>query len=109
MKDTSAGRAHGALGAVEGSSGKPASFGRYIRSIREGEGLTQGDFADRLGISVQHLSNVENCRKHVSIERAAAWARSLGYAEAPFVQLSLQDQFQRVGLEGYQLTVKRAS
>jgi len=58
---------------------------------------------------VQHLSNVENDRKHVSIERAEAWAKALGYPEAMFIQLSLKDQFQRAGLEGYELTVKKAS
>jgi len=33
----------------------------------------------------------------------------MGYPEAMFVQLSLQDQFQRAGLDGYLLIVKKAS
>ncbi|MEO8182374.1 MAG: hypothetical protein ABI895_26355 [Deltaproteobacteria bacterium] len=45
----------------------------------------------------------------MSIERAEAWGKALGYPEVMFVQLSLQDQFQRAGLDGYELTVKKAS
>ena len=100
---------HEALKALEKLIGEPVTFGLYMKSIRETDELTQNEFAQKLGISVQHLSNVENGRKHVSIERAEAWAKALGYPEAMFVQLSLQDQFQRAGLEGYELTVKKAS
>lgn len=100
---------HEALKALEKLIGEPVTFGLYLKSIRETEELPQSDFSEKLGISVQHLSNVENGRKHVSIERAEAWAKALGYPEAMFVQLSLQDQFQRAGLDGYELTVKKAS
>lgn len=75
----------------------------------KGEELGQSEFAAKLDISVQHLSNVENGRKHVRIERAEAWAKALGYPEPMFIQLALQDQFQRAGLQGYELTVKKAS
>jgi antitoxin HigA-1 len=102
-------RNNAALKKLEKLIGEPVTFGLYLKSIRESEELTQNDFAEKLGVSVQHLSNVENGRKHVSIERAEAWARALGYPEAMFVQLSLQDQFQRAGLAGYELTVKKAS
>jgi transcriptional regulator with XRE-family HTH domain len=98
-----------ALELLEELIGESVSFGLYLKSIRESEELSQSELAAKLGISVQHLSNVENDRKHVSIERAEAWARALGYPEAMFIQLSLQDQFQRAGLEGYELTVKKAS
>jgi DNA-binding transcriptional regulator YiaG len=98
-----------ALKKLERLISEPVTFGLYVKSIREGDDLTQNQFAERLGISVQHLSNVENGRKHVSIERAEAWATALGYPPAMFVQLSLQDQFQRAGLAGYELIVKKAS
>jgi len=102
-------RNHAALKALEKLIGEPVTFGLYLKSIREGEELGQSEFATKLDISVQHLSNVENGRKHVSIERAEAWAKVLGYPEPMFIQLALQDQFQRAGLEGYELTVKKAS
>ena len=100
---------HKALKVLEDLIGEPVTFGLYLKSIRESEELLQSELAEKLGISVQHLSNVENGRKHVSIERAEVWAKALGYPEAMFVQLSLQDQFQRAGLNGYELTVKKAS
>jgi transcriptional regulator with XRE-family HTH domain len=98
-----------ALRTLEKAIGEPVTFGLYLKSIREAEELTQSDFAEKLGISVQHLSNVENGRKHVSIERAEAWGKALGYPEAMFIQLALHDQFQRAGLEGYEVIIKRAS
>jgi transcriptional regulator with XRE-family HTH domain len=98
-----------ALKKLEKLISEPVTFGLYVKSIREGDDLTQNQFAEKLGISVQHLSNVENGRKHVSIERAEAWATALGYPPAMFVQLSLRDQFKRAGLAGYELIVKKAS
>jgi DNA-binding XRE family transcriptional regulator len=89
--------------------GGTLSLGTYLRSIRDSVGVTQHQFAQRLGISVQHLCNIEHGRKPVSIDRAEAWANTLGYPAATFVRLSLQDQFHRAGMNGYQLIVKRAS
>ncbi len=80
-------------------SGGPLTFSKLLRSIREGEGQTQIEFARRLGISKQHLSHIENGRKIVSPERAARWAAILGYAESQFVRLTLQDELQRAGLQ----------
>jgi transcriptional regulator with XRE-family HTH domain len=91
------------------SNGSTLSFGAHLKAIRSREGLTQSELAKKLGISIQHLSHVETCRKHVSVERAAAWATVLGHHEATFVQLALQDQFRRVGLQGFELSVRRAS
>ncbi len=94
---------------LESHIGEPVTLALYIRSLREAEGLTQQQFAEKLGISVQHLSNVENGRKQVSVERADAWARMLGFPEEMFVLLALQDQFERVGLQGYSISVEKAS
>lgn len=98
-----------ALAKLEDLIGEPVTFGLYLKSIREGEELTQVAFSEKLGVSVQHLSNVENGRKSVSIERAEAWGKVLGYPETMFVQLALQDQFERAGLQGYNVTVHKAS
>jgi transcriptional regulator with XRE-family HTH domain len=65
-----------------GLIGEPVTFGLYMKSIRETDELTQNEFAKKLGISVQHLSNVQDDRQHVSIERAEAWAKALGYPGA---------------------------
>lgn len=81
--------------------GGRVTLGVYLKSIRDGAGITQHAFAEMLGISVQHLSRIEHGRTHVSIDRAEAWAHTLGYPEGTFVRLSLEDQFHRAGLNGY--------
>ena len=96
-----------AVAFLETLSGGPLTLAKLLRSIREGEGVTQSVFADRLGVSKQHLSHVENARKVVSPERAARWAVVLGYAESQFVRLALQDELRRAGLR-YTVTVDAA-
>lgn len=92
---------------LEKLSGGPLTFAKLLRSIRAGEDMTQAEFAERLGISKQHLSHIENGRKVVSAERAARWAAVLGYAETQFVRLALQDELHRVGLR-YTVSVDAA-
>lgn len=92
---------------LEELSGGPLTLAKLLRSIREGEALTQAAFAETLGISKQHLSHIENGRKSVSPERAARWASLLGYAESQFLRLALQDELQRAGLR-YTVTVDAA-
>lgn len=77
----------------------PLTFGKAIRSIREGEEQTLEVFARRLGISKAHLSDVEHGRRVVSAERAAAWAKALGYHEGQFVQLALQTELDAAGIK----------
>ncbi len=89
---------------LEELSGGSLTLAKLLRSIRQGEAMTQSEFADRLGVSKQHLSHIENGRKVVSPERAARWASLLGYAESQFVRLALQDSLRRAGLR-YTVTV----
>lgn len=96
-----------AMALLEKLSGGPLTLAKLLRSIREGEGMTQEEFAETLGISKQHLSHIENGRKVVSPERAARWASLLGYAESQFVRLALQDELHRAGLR-YTVTVDAA-
>ena len=92
---------------LEKLSGGALTLATLLRSIREGEDMTQAEFAGKLGISKQHLSHIENGRKVVSPERAARWASLLGYAEPQFVRLALQDELHRAGLR-YTVTVDAA-
>ena len=96
-----------AMAFLENLHGGPLTLAKLLRSIREGEALTQAALAGTLGISKQHLSHIENGRKVVSPERAARWAACLGYAESQFVRLALQDALHRAGLR-YTVTVKAA-
>jgi len=77
----------------------PLTLGRLIKAIREGEEMSQVDFAKKLGISRSHLCDIEKDRKSVGPGRAAELARKLGYLEAQFVRLALQAQVKRARLK----------
>ena len=80
-------------------AGGPLTLGGFVRSIRDGEQMTLAEFAGRLAVSRQNLCDIEHGRRSVSPARAAEWARVLGYSEAQFVRLALQDQISRAGLK----------
>ena len=90
---------------LEKLSGGPLTFGKMMRSIRMGEEATLKDYSDLLDVSVQHLSDIENNRRVVSPERAAKFAKLLGYHEAQFVEMAIQEQLNHVGLEKFKVNV----
>jgi len=53
-------------------------LGRRLRTLREREGRTLTDVAERAGISPQYLSEIERGRKEPSSEMIAAVAGALG-------------------------------
>jgi transcriptional regulator with XRE-family HTH domain len=55
--------------------------------------------AKRLGVCKSHLCDVEKGRKTVSPERAAKWARTLGYPESVLVRLAIQGELDAAGLK----------
>jgi transcriptional regulator with XRE-family HTH domain len=61
--------------------------------------MSQVDFAEKLGISRQHLCDIEHGRKWVSPGLAMTYAEKLGYAKEQFVRLALQDMVDREGLD----------
>ncbi|MBW2375467.1 MAG: helix-turn-helix transcriptional regulator [Deltaproteobacteria bacterium] len=71
----------------------------WSRSLRMCDEISQSEFARRLGVSRSHLCDVEKGRKLVSPERAAAWAKVLGFPETVFVKLALQEQLDRAGVK----------
>jgi antitoxin HigA-1 len=84
---------------LEKLTGGPVTLGRFLEAVRLGEELTQPAFAKRLGLSRSHLNDIEKGRKGVSPERAARFAKVLGYSPARLVQLALQDLVNRGGLK----------
>jgi transcriptional regulator with XRE-family HTH domain len=96
-----------ALRFLETLTGGPVTLGRFLEAVRLGEELTQAAFADKLGLSRSHLNDIEKGRKAVSPERAVRFAEILGYSEARFVQLALQDLINRGGMK-FQVDVKAA-
>jgi transcriptional regulator with XRE-family HTH domain len=91
-------RGEDAVAYLERTTGK-LTLARYLRAIRLGEEQTLEEFAAILGVSKPHLSDVENGRRVVSVERAAAWAKLLGYDAGQFVELALQAQLDAVGIK----------
>ena len=79
--------------------GTPLTFGNMLWSIRMCDELSQTEFAGMLGVSRSHICDVEKGRKVVSPERAANWAKILGYSDTVFVQLALQDQLDKAGVK----------
>lgn len=75
------------------------SFAMLLRSIRTRDYLTQKTLADKLGVSVSHISDLENGRKFVSVERASEFAKKLGESEKFFIMLALQDQLTNADLD----------
>ncbi|MEN9836153.1 MAG: hypothetical protein RL011_2346, partial [Pseudomonadota bacterium] len=76
------------------------TFAKVIRSTRLSDELSQQDFAAKLGISKQHLCDIEKGRKTVSPARAWAWAKKLGYHPQQWAELALQDLIDKEGLKG---------
>ena len=57
-----------ALATLEKVNGGPVTFGKLLRSIREGETWTQVKMAKKLGISKSHLNDIEKQRKSVNLK-----------------------------------------
>lgn len=53
------------------------SVGESVRVIRELQGLSQNELAQRTGISQATISAIENDRVRLGVERAKALARAL--------------------------------
>lgn len=75
------------------------TLGAALKSERLCREMNLTDFSNELGISVQHLSDIEKGRRIVSAEKAAELADSIGDSKALFVELALQDSVRRSGLK----------
>jgi transcriptional regulator with XRE-family HTH domain len=78
--------------------GEPETFGGLLEAIRLSDEVSQANFAKKLGISRSQLCDIEKGRKKVSPERAARYAKILGYSELSFVELALQDLLTESGM-----------
>lgn len=84
---------------MEEIMGERFSFAMLLRSIRTRDDLTQRELADKLGITASHVSDIENGRKFVSVERASDFAHKLKDSERFFVAIALQDQVNQADLD----------
>lgn len=83
---------------LENLAGKKLTLGTLLLSIRLGEEMTQNEFAKKLGISKQYLSDIEHRRRFISPKTAESFAKKLGYSPEQFVRLCLQDMIDRAEL-----------
>jgi transcriptional regulator with XRE-family HTH domain len=84
---------------MENLLGEPMSFAKLLRSIRTRDDLTKKELADILEVTVSHISDIENGRKFVSVERAYEFAQKLKDSEKFFVAVALQDQVNQADLD----------
>ncbi len=75
------------------------TLGDLLAAIRQGEELSQVEFARKLGISRQFLCDLEHHRRFLSPKVSVEFSKKLGYSPDQFVRLSLQDLLKRDGLE----------
>lgn len=92
-------RTSAAVKYLEKLRGGPLKFGALLRSVRETDEHTLEELAKRFGVSRAHLCDIEKGRRGVSAERAARWARILGYPQALFVKLALQAELDAAGIK----------
>jgi len=74
---------------------KDLTFGRTIRAYRLAEDWLLSDAAERIGISVQQLSDYEHGRKLPSIDKAYRIAKALGMMPQGVVLQLLNEQLHR--------------
>ena len=77
----------------------PLSFGSFLKSFREAEGLTQVEFSKKLDLSKQNISDLENGRRVPSPSRAAKIAKKLKLPEAPLIELAIRDSLLKEGFK----------
>ncbi|HRD71388.1 MAG TPA: helix-turn-helix transcriptional regulator [Legionella sp.] len=80
---------------LENLIGEKLTLGSFILAIRQGEELSQVEFAKALGVSRQVLCDIEHGRRIISPKKAAEYAELLGYSKKQFVRLCLQDMIDR--------------
>ncbi len=59
---------------LEKLNGGPLTFSQALAAIRLADELSLAAFAERLGISRTHLSDIEHGRRSVSLQRASEFA-----------------------------------
>lgn len=87
---------------------EPLTFGEYLRSIRMCDEISQAELARRMHMSRSHICDIENNRRAVSFEKAAEFARILGYSEQQFVELVIETQLRNAGMS-FAVELKKAA
>lgn len=83
---------------LEKLMGGRLSFGRMIESLRLADEVSQVDLAKKMRISRAYLCDIEKGRRMVSIERAAKFAKVMGYSVNQFIGVAIEDQLREIGM-----------
>jgi transcriptional regulator with XRE-family HTH domain len=75
------------------------TFGRALKSERESRNMARSDFGKILGITIQSLADLENERRIPSPARAVKIAQALKEPSEYWVQLAMQDQLNKQGID----------
>ena len=92
---------------LEKLTGGPLTMSKLLNAIRQGEEMSQVEFAKKLGISRSNLCDIERVRRFISSELAEKFAERLGESKEQFIRIALQDQLNRAGLK-YFVNIKAA-
>lgn len=66
------------------------TLGAWLRQLREGQGLSQRDLADKLALDhYTFISQVENGRGRIPTHRYVEWAQALGQCPKDFTKTLL--------------------
>tara|TARA_R110000868_G_scaffold117599_4_gene312164 strand:- start:8639 stop:8989 length:351 start_codon:yes stop_codon:yes gene_type:complete len=87
------------ISAREVLKNKKYSVGQTFKALRICDEMTQTELAKKLKISRQHLCDIENDRKALSIERVVSLAKAVGYPAELFVYYHFRAQLQKVGIK----------
>ena len=86
---------------LEKLRGGPLTFGGMLKSFRIADEISQVELAQRMNVSRAYLCDIEHGRRPVSALKAAQFAKNLGYSEAQFVALALEDQLRNAGIDAH--------
>ena len=84
---------------LESLRGGPLSFGQMIESLRHADEISQIALAKKMKISRAHLCDIEKGRRVATVERAAKFAKVMGYSVNQFVACALEDQLRKAGIK----------
>lgn len=72
---------------------------KLVDAIREGEEYSKAEMAAELEVSPSYYSDFLKGEKIPSISKAAEWAEILGYHQAQFVELAINDKLRSLGMQ----------
>lgn len=84
---------------LDGAIGHKQTFGSMIRALRLSDEASIQEYAVRLKISRQQLSDIEHGARVISEEKAAQFAVKLGHSEKSFIRQVIEDRLARQGLK----------